>query len=286
MEQQNQAGRQLPAAQQEMETEIDLVELMFYLADKWLYLLLGLLAGVILAVIYTSFLVTPKFTATSKLYMVSNSSDTIVDLSDFNIGNSLSSDYEELLRVRPILDQIIEEEDLSYTYEELRSMINITTINNTRILQISATSPSPSEAQIIANALADKAVEEIPVLMDTARPNIAERAIVPDKKSSPSMKKNVLIGALLGFLLVAALLTAVFLMDDTMSTAEDVNRKLGFMPLTVIPEGELQKHYNTEGDEDRKHRHHHRGRGRNRTGKTDRPVRTSDGQEKEGGEKQ
>jgi capsular polysaccharide biosynthesis protein len=270
-----------------METEIDLIELMFYLADKWLYLLLGLLAGVILSVCYTAFLVTPKFTATSKLYMVSNSSDTIVDLSDFNIGNSLSSDYEELLRVRPILDQIIEEEDLPYTYEALRNMINITTINNTRILQISATSPSPSEAMTIANALADKAVEEIPVLMDTARPNIAERAIVPTEKSSPSMKKNVIIGALLGFLLVAAILTATYLMDDTMSTAEDVNRKLGFMPLTVIPEGVLQSRYNTEGEEDKKHRRRHRrSKEKERSGGASPSGQTSETRTGRGGEDQ
>jgi capsular polysaccharide biosynthesis protein len=278
MEQQNAVGSQLPATQYEIETEedeIDLIELLFYLADKWLYLFIGLLAGAILAGLITYFLITPKFTATSKLYMVSNSSDTIVDLSDFNIGNSLSSDYEELLRVRPILDQIIEEEDLPYKYEELRKMIDISTINNTRILQISANSPSPSEAMTIANALADKAVEEIPVLMDTAKPNIAERAIVPDKKSSPSMVKNVIIGALIGFLLIAAILIGSYLMDDTMSTAEDVNRKLGFMPLTVIPEGELQSRYNTEREAGNDKHRHHQSRSRRRDRSSDNPEKRS-----------
>ena len=171
--------------------------------------------------------------------MVSNSSDTIVDLSDFNIGNSLSSDYGELLKVRPILDEVIDEEGLSYSYEQLRGMIAITTINDTRILQIAVTSTSPKEAAAIANDLADKAVEEIPVMMDTAKPNIAERAIVPDHKSSPSMSKNTAIGGLIGLLLVLAFLTVSYVTNDTMSTADDVNRKLGAMPLTVVPEVSL-----------------------------------------------
>lgn len=232
--------------------EIDLAELFAHFLSKWYFLLAGLLAGAILAGAYTYFLVTPTFTATSKLYMVSNSRDTIVDLSDFNIGNSLSADYEQLLRVRPILEQVIEEEELSYTYEQLRGMISVSTISGTRILQISVTSASPGEAMTVANALADKAVEEIPVLMDTATPNIAERAIIPTQKSSPSMKKNVMLGGILGLILVAGIFTVIYLMDDTMATAEDVQKKLGIMPLTVIPEGDITGHYDTVDDKNHK----------------------------------
>ncbi len=229
----NQAGQE--------ELEIDLIELLYHFLSKWYLLMIGLLIGAGIAGAYTYYRITPKFTATAKLYMVSNSSDTIVDLSDFNIGNSLSSDYRELIRVRPILEEVIEEEELSYTYEQLRKMITISTISDTRILQISVTSTSPAEAMTVANALADKATEEIPVLMDTTKPNIAERAIVPTQKSSPSMKRNVAMGGLIGLLFVAAILTVLFLMDDTMSSAEEVQKKLGIMPLTIIPESEIPR---------------------------------------------
>ena len=227
----NQAGQE--------ELEIDLIELLYHFLSKWYLLMIGLLVGAGIAGAYTYYRITPKFTATAKLYMVSNSSDTIVDLSDFNIGNSLSSDYRELIRVRPILEEVIEDEELSYTYEQLRRMITISTISDTRILQISVTSTSPAEAMTVANALADKATEEIPVLMDTTKPNIAERAIVPTQKSSPSMKRNVAMGGLIGLLFVAAILTVLFLIDDTMSSAEEVQKKLGIMPLTIIPESEF-----------------------------------------------
>lgn len=240
------------------EREIDLAELFGAFLEKWYLILIGLLAGVAVAGLITWFLITPKFTATSKLYMVSNSSDTIVDLSDFNIGNSLSSDYEKLLTVRPILEEIIEEEDLSYTYEQLRDMIHTTTINNTRILEVSVVSASPKEAMTIANALADKAVEEIPILMDTATPNIAERAVIPDQKSSPSMAKNIIIGGLIGALAVMAYLVFLHISDDTMTTADDVQKKLGIMPLTAIPEGDISSHYDRDDDRTSRHQRRHR----------------------------
>lgn len=57
-----------------------------------------------------------------------------------NIGTSLSSDYEELLKTRPIVEGVIEELNLDHTYEELLDMIAIATIDDTRILTIAAES--------------------------------------------------------------------------------------------------------------------------------------------------
>lgn len=219
--------------------EIDLAALFASYLARWYLLLAGFLVGTLIAGCVTYFFIKPTYTATSKLYMVSSSSDSIVNLSDLNIGTSLSNDYKELMKVRPILEEIAEEEKLPYSYERLAGMVSISTIPNTRILVISVNSGSPKEAQVIANALADKAVEQIPVLMDTARPNIAERAIEPKSKSSPSMKRNVLLGGLIGLLIVLAILTILFLMDDTVTSSEDVEKVLGIMPMTVIPEGDL-----------------------------------------------
>lgn len=265
--------RQPAGRRDSREDEIDLGGLFSLFASKWIFCLLGLLIGAAAAIAVTYFGMKPRYTATSKLYMVSNSSDTIVDLSDFNIGNSLSSDYEELLKVRPVLEEIIDEEGLPYTYDQLRGMISITTINDTRILNISVSSTSPKESAAIANALADKAVEEIPVMMDTAKPNIAERAIVPDHKSSPSMKKNTAIGGLLGLLSVLAFLTVTFVTNDTITTADDLKNKLGVMPLTVIPEVSIPGgKAENRSERGKRHRHRHRHRhgsagGRNGGGK-------------------
>ena len=220
-------------------TEIDLIDLFYYYLSKWPYILMGLLVGAVIAGCYTFFMITPKYTATSKLYMVSSSNDSVVDLTDLNIGTSLSSDYAELLKVRPILEGIIEEEHLDYNYEQLSKMITLTSVGDTRILVIQAESTSPKEAMTIANALADKAESEIPRLMSTSKPNIAEYAIQPAHKSSPSLTKNTLIGALLGMLILLAFFTVPYLMDDTINSSDDVEKLFGALPLTVIPEGKL-----------------------------------------------
>lgn len=225
---------------QNEETEIDLLELFYYLKAKIVWLIAAFAVGAVIAGLITYFLITPKYQATSKVYMVSASSDSIVNLTDLNLGTSLSDDYVELLKVRPIFEEIIEELHLDYTYDELLDMTTIGAINKTRLLAITIESTDPAEARDIANALANKAVSYVPEVMETATPNIAELAITPKHKNSPSLPKNTIIGALLALILVGGVLVVRFIMDDTFKSAEDVEKVFGVMPLTVIPEGNLE----------------------------------------------
>ena len=221
------------------EMEIDLLELLAYYRGRLIWIVLGFLAGALAAGLITFYLITPQYTATSKMYMVSSSSQSVVDLTDLNIGQSLSKDYVELLKTRPIIESVIEEQGLDYNYAELLSMLSMSTVSDTRIIAIRATSKDPEEAMNIANALADKGVKELPKLMETPQPHIAEYAIIPINPSSPSLTKNIMIGALIGMIIMLGLFTIQFMLDDTFKTADDIEREFGVIPLTVIPEGKI-----------------------------------------------
>ena len=75
------------------EMEIDLLDLGYMLLDKWHYLLLCLLAGALLLNAFSFFFIEPTYESTSKLYVVSTSDDSVVSLSDLNLGTSLTADY-------------------------------------------------------------------------------------------------------------------------------------------------------------------------------------------------
>ena len=222
------------------EMEIDLIELFGFFITKIWWIIGAFLIGALLAGLITHFAITPKYTATAKMYMVSSSSQSVVDLTDLNIGQSISGDYVELLKTRPIVEGVIEEQNLPYTYNQLVGMINLSIVNNTRIIKIDVTSTDNKEAMRIANALAEKGVSELPKLMETPEPHIAEYAIVPVNKSYPSLTKNTMIGTLLAMLIMLGIFTVQFLMDDTFRYAEDIEREFGVMPLTVIPEGKIE----------------------------------------------
>lgn len=221
------------------EVEIDLLELFQYFRSQILILIIALLVGGVAAGAITHFLITPKYQATSKLYVVSASNNKIVDLNDLNIGTSLSEDYTELIKIRPILEDVIKDCNLDYEYEELLGMLTIAPVGETRILAITVESTSAKEAMTIANSVAATAVTYLPKLMETTAPNIAEKAVLPEGPCSPNLVKNTAIGAIGMLVLVMAVLTVLFLMDDTMRSAEEVEKAFGVMPLTVIPEGDI-----------------------------------------------
>lgn len=226
---------------EDMQDEVNIGELLRYLQQKWILIAAVFLAGILLAGAGTRFLIQPRYTAVSKLYVVSASGKNIVNLDDLRLGTTLSADYKELLKTRPICDEIIEELHLDYTVGQLKKMISIDPVEDTRILIISVVSENPKEARDIANTMAEKAVTYLPKLMGITAPNIAEEAIVPTTATSPSMAKNMAVGGGLALVLICGILTVRFVLDDTVKTAEDVERLIGVMPLTVIMEDGDQK---------------------------------------------
>ena len=227
------------AQRQNDDDVIDLVELFYVLWGHAWQIILCLIAGAAIAFAYTYFLVTPLYKATSSIYIVSASNNSVVNLTDLQIGAQLTADYQELMLSRPLLEDVIKNLDLDLSTNALSSMISITNTSDTRILKITVTSPDPQESADIANELVNQACIYLPDIMETDEPNLVEEAIPPTSKSSPSYAKNLVLGGLVGAVLCCGVLVLRYLMNDTFVTPDDVSRYLGVQPLAVIPEADL-----------------------------------------------
>lgn len=227
------------AQRQNDDDVIDLVELFYVLWGHAWQIILCLIAGAAIAFAYTYFLVTPLYKATSSIYIVSASNNSVVNLTDLQIGAQLTADYQELMRSRPLLEDVIKNLDLDMSTSALSSMISITNTSDTRILKITVTSPDPQESADIANELVNQACIYLPDIMETDEPNLVEEAIPPTSKSSPSYAKNLVLGGLVGAVLCCGVLVLRYLMNDTFVSPDDVTRYLGVQPLAVIPEADL-----------------------------------------------
>ena len=227
------------AQRQNDDDVIDLVELFYVMWGHAWQIILCLIAGAAIAFAYTYFLVTPLYKATSSIYIVSASNNSVVNLTDLQIGAQLTADYQELMLSRPLLEDVIKNLDLDLSTNALSSMISITNTSDTRILKITVTSPDPQESADIANELVNQACIYLPDIMETDEPNLVEEAIPPTSKSSPSYAKNLVLGGLVGAVLCCGVLVLRYLMNDTFVTPDDVSRYLGVQPLAVIPEADL-----------------------------------------------
>lgn len=96
------------------------------------------------------------YQASASIYIVSASNNSIVNLTDLQIGSQLTADYQELMLSRPLLQDVIKNLDLDTNYRALQA-VSITNTNDTRILKVTVTDSDPERAADIANELIKQA---------------------------------------------------------------------------------------------------------------------------------
>ena len=120
-------------------------------------------------------------------------------------------------------------------YKELEKKITVENPSDTRIMQITITDKDAALAQSITQDLAEVTAKTVAEMMDVKSPTINEKAYKADKPDSPSLKKNVLIVAVLGFILLATAIVIQYLMNDTILKEEDIEKYLGIITLAQLP---------------------------------------------------
>lgn len=213
---------------------IDLQELMYRLLANWKLIVCLSLALAIVFGIYTVCFVTPMYEATSTIYVL-NRSDSAINFSDLQIGTALTKDYIKVFSMWEVHEEVISDLNLPYTYKEMKSMLTITNDSDTRMLDITITSPDANEAAAIANDYAKVASQYIADTMLTEKPSIMSVALVPSNPVSPNKTRNVLLGFILGALIACAYVTLGLVFDDKCKTVDDIRRYTGLPTLAVVP---------------------------------------------------
>lgn len=216
------------------EITIDLMDL-FQVVFKKLHLVL--LAGIIaalVAVLVTKLFMTPVYTSTTKMYVLSKQdANSAVTSSDLQAGSQLTKDYMELIKSRSVMEQVISQLQLDMSVDKLSGEITVSNTADTRILSISVENESPKLAKEIADAVRESASVQITQITDAV--NMVEEGNLPKDPTSPNTMKNAMLGGILGIFLALGAIVLIYILDDTIKTPDDVERYLGLTVLTSIP---------------------------------------------------
>ncbi len=221
---------------QEEETVIDLGELLLHFWKKapLIILIVVIFAGAAFA--GTKFLITPKYTATTKMYVLTKQNeDSNVTYSDVQLSSQLVNDYMALVTSGPVLEETISKLNLDMSRGALEKEISTENTSNTRIISIKVTDSDPERAKNIANTVREAVGDQIVKVMNADAVNTVEEAQTPANPSSPNNMKNTALGGIIGLVVILVLITLNFLRDDTIKTKEDVEKYLGLNVLTLIP---------------------------------------------------
>lgn len=228
------------------EIEIDLQRLIGALLNKsWLIGIVAIVCAVV-TFLGTFFFITPQYQSTAKFYVNNSSLSSISDAAlsissaDISASRGLVKTYIVILNTRETLNDVIDYAGVDRTYGQLKGMISAESVDSTEIFQVVVTSPDPEEAEQIANAIAYILPNRIKDIIDGTSAKVVEAAVVAAKPSSPSYTKNTMIGFLLGFVAMCALIVLRELMDITVRSEEDINQSCKHPVLAAVPDMESQ----------------------------------------------
>lgn len=216
--------------------EIDLLMLFNALKKRILIIIAVALVFALGAGGYVQLFVTPLYTATTSTYLVSASTGLsgLLTTTDLAISNNIIGDYADIIKSRTVLNAVIEQMELPYSYGTLYSKISITNPSETHIIKITVTDPDPIMARDIANHLTHYAVDQLAEIMQISTPNVYDEAITPSRPASPNLTRSVMAAFIMGAVLAAGIIVFIAVMDTTVKTAEDIENRCGMVTLTKV----------------------------------------------------
>ena len=223
--------------------EIDVLQLVKVLwKRKFLIVLTAIIAGLV-AFAYSSFVIKPQYTSTTRIYVVNRNQADKPGLTnqDLQAGAYLVKDYREIILSQDVLEKVVADQNLTMDAKTLGKKVSVTVPADTRIVSISVRDSKPEEASRIANALREVAAQKIISVTRVSDVTTLEEARPATSPSSPNIRRNTMMATIAGVGFVTVIVLLVELLDDRVKRPEDIEEVMHISLLGVIPNLEKLK---------------------------------------------
>ena len=217
--------------------EIDVFQLVKVLwKRKFLIVLAALVAG-LAAFAYSSFVIQPQYTSTTRIYVVNRNQADKPGLTnqDLQAGSYLVKDYREIILSQDVLEKVVADQNLTMDAKTLGRKVSVTVPADTRIVSISVRDGKPEEASRIANALREVAAQKIISVTRVSDVTTLEEARPATSPSSPNIRRNTMFGFLAGAVVMIVTVLLIELLDTRIKRPEDVENVMQIALLGVVP---------------------------------------------------
>lgn len=218
--------------------EIDVFQLFKTLWKRKLMILIVALVTGTGAFAYSTFIVKPEYTSTTRIYVVNRNKGDKPGLTnqDLQAGTYLVKDYREIILSQDALEKVATNLKLDMPAKTLASKVQVAVPADTRIVSISVKDKQPEEASRIANSLREVAAEKIVAVTRVSDVTTLEEARPATTPSSPNVRRNSLFGFLGGAVVTVIAVLLIELLDTRVKRPEDVEDVLKIPLLGLVPD--------------------------------------------------
>lgn len=222
--------------------ELDLKELFGIFWAKKMHIILLILIFVVIGFIYSFILLVPEYQSITQILLAKSNTttqdgtNTGMTTSQVTLNQQLVSTYSELIKSESVLTQVRDNLQIEKSIEELREDITVSTKDDTEIIQIAVVDENADTARRIASEVANVFIERIAkgyYAMDNVY--IVDEPKTADTPYNINHLKDLVIFGAIGFVIACVYVLIANMLDTTVKSKEDIEKKLGLIVLTTIP---------------------------------------------------
>lgn len=218
--------------------EIDLKELLDLFWNKKVQIILIVLIFTLMGIIYTIGFVTPKYSASTSLVLVSNNSQSTgntITATDITVNSKLVSTYSEIVKSKNIMRQVISNLGIKIDEDDLRKNVTVSSVKDTELIEITVTNENPSYSAKLANEIAKVFTAKIKDLYNIENIQVVDEAEIQTTPSNINHPKDIMIFAFIGIVVAVGYVLVANMLDTTIKTAEEVEKQFKVPVLASIP---------------------------------------------------
>lgn len=217
----------------EEEVTIDLMEILKQLKTHIRSIILTTLLIALLAGVITVFVIPKKYESTVRLYLKPDSTTGVSDYSQVNANNLLVNNYVEMIKGNNITEKAATA--LKINQAVVSSSLVVTNETNTQVISITSKTTDPALSKRIVDQVTKTFRDEVRENLNVTNITIIDNSKIATSPVSPSLPKNLAIGALAGALLSIAYVIIRMLMDTRIHNKDEAEQYLGIPNLGAVP---------------------------------------------------
>ena len=214
--------------------EINIKDFFDYL-KKYVLLIATIIAlFLIVVVIYDKNIKIPMYRASTTIVLTqtNQAQETTITQNDLQINSKLVSTYSEIVKSKLVLQQVINNLNLDYTYKELYKNVYVENIQNTEILKVSVADKDKDNAAEITNKIAEVFSKEVSKIYELNNVSIIDKAQVPKDVANNTFKRDIVLAIFAGLFGSIALVFVIYYFDDTIKLTDTLEEEMD-MPVVA-----------------------------------------------------
>lgn len=219
-----------------MET-IDLKDMFSYFKSKISIIVLFIVVVGIMGCLYGLFIQKPVYKSSTSIVLISESqTGATLTYNDVSLNQNLVSTYSEIIKSRRVLNQVIDNLSLDYSYSNLSNNVEVSSVTGTQIIKISVSDRNNKTAMKIADEIAKVFAKEIPELYNISNVNILDYAEAASNAYNVNFIKQSIIYLLVGLILGLGITFVMYYFDRSVKNISQVEEKIKLPVLATVRE--------------------------------------------------